>query len=290
MTQIRLVITGATGWLGRELASVIFNRWPWVEVLLVGRSQADVALAGRILPVFPWNNKTVEDWAPTHLAHLAFSTKERSELVPRAEYLATNRTISDNFLSLFRLQSVRGALYVSSGAAVAQLDSAYGLLKAEDEVRFMDFARSHSKPLGIARIWSVSGRYCTKPSRFLFANLIQQALDQRSTSISVTADHFVWRRYVDAGQFLGSAMTRVWAGETGIWDSGGQLVSNVDLAMRVRDLLAPEKTVKYSLTSQLSDHYYVQKDDMSAFMAPSGTKPMTIDQQILYSSVELPRL
>jgi nucleoside-diphosphate-sugar epimerase len=239
----RVAITGANGWLGREIIHQLQELAPEVEILALGSQVSELRL-GDYSPIAinQWSATNVEQWAPTLFLHLAFLTKERMEDMSTVDYIAANRSISHAALKAFEWPSIRGVVVASSGAALTQTTEPYGALKASDEADFSEAGRRYNIPTVVARAWSLSGEFCTKPSSFMLFSLIAQALDS-TDRIRIRADHEVLRRYVDAGEYLRLCLAAAAHGWTGTVDSTGELIEARELAELVQRVLGTSKPV-----------------------------------------------
>lgn len=277
----RVAITGARGWLGRELLCQLIAKEPESEVLLLGRAAGQVALGERTYPVYPWTPEVLREWGPSHIAHLAFVTRERLSSDAGVGLESANASLTRMFLHALELPTVVGALYTSSGAATMYPMDSYARHKRLDELLISRRAAAVGKPAVIARVWSVSGRYCTKRAVFMLPNLIDQALDPSSPSIAVHAPHVVRRRFVDAGEFLYACWLDLLEGRTGIVDSGGDLIDNISLALMVRSLVAPHKPVTFSISEATVHEYHSDGLSMAALGYRTNVQFSPIETQIL---------
>jgi nucleoside-diphosphate-sugar epimerase len=191
-------------------------------------------LDGSSVEVQEWHGDSAADWEPTIAVHLAYLTAERiTDSSPEA-YAETNASLTERGLRLQSLPSLRAFMFASSGAAtVAGADSdlgrhPYSAQKAQDEDRYLQAGRDHGVPTLAARIWSVSGPYCTKPREYAFSDMVLSRLT--GEPIRVKATGRVLRRYVDAGEFLAACLAINLDAGTGIIDSAGDLVEIRELA------------------------------------------------------------
>jgi len=259
------------------------SRSPEIELLLLGRHSSDIQINGQQFPVRAWTPSLLEEWKPTHIAHLAYVTRDRGRGRSINEVEAENAELFRRFAVAVRIPSVVGALYVSSGAALQSEPDSYGQQKLREEEISQCLSRELGLNIGIARVWSVSGRFCTKPNEFLFYDLIRQALDPESNSIKVLSNKIIWRRYVDASQFLGACLNQLIRGNGGVWNSGGDLVSNVQLAEKVRSLLAPEKHCVAPPSILGEERYHTMSEDPDEVFSGTSIRRMNLEEQIFFS-------
>lgn len=287
----RLLITGATGWLGRELLARLHRNRPGVEVKCIASSPRRFQLEGRSFRAEPWDAAAVAQWRPTLAVHLAFLTREVQESVGLEDYEVQNLRLSELALSLYRIPSLRAVVVASSGAALADQDSLYGRLKALDEERFRQAGQAAGIPTIIARIWSVSGAHCTKPDLFALYDLIRQV--RVTPEVRITAQREVWRRYVDAGEFLEICLGAAASGASTTIDSAGELVEVGELVELVQISLGARKSVVRPQILGPADCYYTTASGMLEWAQALEVQVTDLRQQILASAkavkVGLPR-
>ena len=285
----RVAITGASGWLGRSLLHHLSREWGErlpEQVLALGASRRLVRLLdGRQVLVQAWDDEYVASWHPTLVVHLACLTPDRMQPGGEAEFAATNASLSERGLALRALSSVRGFLLASSGAATLVGTEAplaahpYALQRRRDEELAL---RAEAVPSVVARAWSVSGPYCTRPEAFAFSDFVHQAL--RGGPVRVRARGRVLRRYVDAGEFLALTLNGLAAGRSGLVDSTGPLVEVRDLAAEVARILGATVEAAPESPDVRADLYYSDSPAMAQWAAEQGVTLMDLEEQIRFTA------
>lgn len=285
--EIRLVITGAGGWLGREMMDLLLQAWgdSAVErILPLAQTPRTIQLAsGHEIELQSHEDSDVAAFMPTHVVHLAFLTRDRIGQGPIEEYIATNARLSCEATELLCIPSVKGIMFTSSGAALAAPTGTdfdrYGQLKRDDEERIPRFATERGKGCVTARVWSVSGANIQKVDTFAFSSLVAQAL--RGGPLYVQASHPVFRRYVDAGEFLGLGLLELLDDERIVIDSAGERVEVGELALRVAAKLSPGAgVVRGSATNDRVDDYTADPRSMDTCATRHGVALRNLDEQI----------
>lgn len=233
--KTRVAITGAAGWLGRELLYRL-NSCEDFELLPLGRRSEVLDLQGSKIPIYEWTDKLVREWNPSVVVHLAFITRERLDSFGEETFIEENLELRKRIVDLCSSGRVRHLIHASSGAAVTDgSHDLYGQLKRGDEESFKLLGDAMNFNVLTARAWSLTGRFCTKPSHFLFFNVLSQ-ITNGVDEVVLTASGEVWRKYVDAGDFLESCVRISQQGATGTIDSTGDLVEAGDLVRRVAEI------------------------------------------------------
>lgn len=294
--QERIVVTGASGWLGRsllhELEAVLGERIG-EQVLALGSADREIRLgSGRPVRIHAWKHDFVADWQPTSVVHLAYLTREHASDTGLAEYLESNLRLTALATRLIHLPGIRSFMTASSGVAVnidwAHAVSpafAYGTLKRLDEDFFVAEGSRLGIPTVIARTWSVSGPYCTKPGLFAFSDLIQQALGKGVIEVRSTGD--VWRRYVDAGQYLALCLREAILARSGVIESTGPRIEVRALAQLIAITLGGQASLAIRRPGQEPSHYVSLASDVEDRTEGTGAILLSLQEQILFTAAGL---
>jgi nucleoside-diphosphate-sugar epimerase len=241
----RILITGASGWLGRTALDLLAP--VGLPTLALASRARIIRVADSDIECRVWDDRAVAAFAPTVVLDCAFLTRDRVATMPLSEYLATNRTLTERLIYSTQLPGVRLALTVSSGAAVhphdaldgALEDNPYGYLKREAENRLAEAAAKSGAVPVVARAWSISGAHVQKPRGYALGSMIR---DADSGAIRITARRPVFRRYVLAEELLALGIAEGGVGPATI-DSGGELVEMAEVAARVTQVVRPDAVI-----------------------------------------------
>jgi nucleoside-diphosphate-sugar epimerase len=268
--QDRVLVLGASGWFGRTFLRILD---PQIPVMACASAIRDHYVT--------WDDDQVQNFNPTVVANFAFLTRDRISEVGIQRFIEVNSSLTKNFIKAAQLPSVKAALTVSSGAAVAfPLDMAtnpYGVLKKREEDAAMDLV-TERRSVVVARAWSVSGPDVRTPRKYAFSDLVLQA---KSGAIQVNASQPVLRRYVGVDDFLEVSMARLLSGWSGTIDSGGELVEIGELAERVRSIVNPQASISRVEQTSTEPSIYAS-DDISwrESYGEVGINTSDIDEQI----------
>lgn len=136
----RLVVTGASGWLGRTLVGMLHRSE--VDLFLVGSYSRHEDFFGTSLKVNEFNLEEIRKFAPTAIFDFGFVTREKETEFGLDRYLEVNNLLIERALKVFELPSVIFGLFTSSGAAATPNfdesmmceDNPYGFLKRKTEI------------------------------------------------------------------------------------------------------------------------------------------------------------
>ena len=279
----RLLVTGASGWLGRTALDLVAPL-DLPTLALASRSRS-IRVGDREVECRTWDAREIALFGPTVVVDCAFLTKGFAATMPLERYVANNRRLTERLLFAAQLPSVRLALTVSSGAAVHPHDALegpieenpYGYLKREAEHRLMELAgRSAAVPV-VARAWSISGAHVQDPQNFALGSMIR---DAAAGAIRITARELVFRRYVLAEELLAVGIA---AGRSGpaMIDSGGELVEMAELARRIASVVRPDATISRGhVDPHKADQYYSDGLDWDLRCQSLGFSSSSLDRQI----------
>jgi len=256
----RVLVTGATGWFGRT-ASLMATA-SGIPLLAVSTKFSTFEVAGVVVHTVPQNLAEIQAFAPTVVIDTAFITREKYKDSKEVEYVKNNREIIKSSIEICSMPSVRKYVGFSSGATVhlagrksfSLNENPYGALKAEyeDEMNALNLMRDQS--ISIARVWSVSGAYVTKPTLFAFTDLITQA---RKGAMQIKAPNKVFRRYCSIESVIQIALSQPKQPMSPIFDTGGELIEIGDLAQIIREEVNPDAQLfRGSPDGTVEDHYY----------------------------------
>jgi nucleoside-diphosphate-sugar epimerase len=191
-SELRIVVTGASGWLGQaslemiesalgdDLHSRVFAFASQARSLIL-RSGSEIALA-------PLDHLPLLDPAPTLLLHYAFLTKDRTFDIEAEEYARRNLSIRKIVGDAMQEIQVTHLLLPSSGAVYGLPTSAdrslcpdpvrnpYGTQKILDEDHFLGICRGLGARVAIPRIFNISGPYINKHDGYALSSMINAAL------------------------------------------------------------------------------------------------------------------
>lgn len=256
----RVLVTGASGWLGQAslelLANVLGNDW-LDRVFAFGSHPRTLTLRdGTKIGQQSLTELTALPQAPSLLLHFAYLTREKISSMPVSAYIDTNRMLSRMAAESGIKVGVERAFITSSGAvhaALARPDDSdpsllYGRLKLEDEERFEAFAyAAPERRAFVARLFNLSGPYINKLDSYALASFIRQA---RRGCIQIHARHPVVRSYTSVTNLLGVALGQLLADEAepflSVETAGDCEIEVGKLATVVRELVAPDADIERS--------------------------------------------
>ena len=286
------IVTGASGWLGittllylRDKLNLDLNS----DVLCFSSAEKVISLPDG-QKVNSLDLKRIQDYRGVYegVFHFAFLTKDFIRKIGFAKYVQTNQGIllkMDRFLqgSEFKwIVSVSsGAVFDSpKGKLTSNLEkNPYGYLKLKEENLLLTHAETSNSASVVGRLWGCTGFAMPIDRKYAISDFIFQGLE--TNQINVTSCHEVWRRFIDAQNFIEILHGTALGGVSSTMDSAGELVEIGELARKIGDEVgAVVVRPKYDGVSS-GDYYYPEGSEMQSKATQMGLKISTIDEQIV---------
>ena len=287
--EVRVAITGATGWIGAALAACCHE-------LGLNRENGRLRLFGASARQFKSGHQSFHVEALTgalplgegrwHVLHLAYLGKERTEELSAEAFERVNDQLLSEAISLSKTAKSARFFFASSGAAgnsngdaPSRLQNPYGYNKALHEQHLKQWSASEGTPLGIARIYNVGGPYINKLARYALADFISQA--RKSGSVKIQAARPVFRSFVDAQELSFVVLLRL-IDQTSLVDHystfGREVLEMSDLAATVLDVTGNDRNniIRPLLNSHEPDWYVGGGEHYQTTLAVHGMTPIAI--------------
>jgi len=280
----RVLVTGAGGWFGRT--AIAMTRESGLDLLATGSKGQQIEIDGQIQAVQAQSLEIISDFEPTVLIDTAFVTRERLPILGHKAYVETNQKLINQSLAIAALPSVRKYIGFSSGATMhlaghtsySLEENPYAAQKRIYESKISEIAGTLDCDISVARVWSVTGSYCTKSDSFAFTDLIAQA---KLGLVEVKAKRPVYRRYCAIEDVLALALLPNELGSHSIFSTGGELIELGDLAKLVVELVNPNAEVRRQIDSALaSDDYYSDSKDWGELLQAANLAKDSISDQV----------
>jgi nucleoside-diphosphate-sugar epimerase len=279
-----VLVTGAAGWFGRT--AIAMTREAGLEMLATGSKDQQIEIDGKSQAVQAQSLDVISAFKPTVVIDTAFVTRERLPILGHKAYIETNQKLIDQSLEVAALPSVRKYIGFSSGAtkhlaghtSFSLEENPYAAQKRIYESRISEIAANLQSDVSVARVWSVTGSYCTKPQTFAFTDLIAQA---KLGLIEIKAKHLVYRRYCALEDVLAVAMLPSAPGGNPVFNTGGDLIELSELAKIVVDLINPNAEIRRQVDPQLTpDDYHSDSKEWGELVQSADLVKDSISDQI----------
>ena len=290
----KVLITGATGWLGREtVARVLEGKLDGIsknDLLLASSNGRDLELDS--LGVFATcalaefsEAKSVASIGG--LVHLAFITKDKTAEYSLSDYVAKNIELISAACKIIEREKPKWVVVVSSGAIIDRstmeiendvLRNPYGFCKRIEEALIAESARKVGANIVIGRLWGGTGLYMPIKRAYAISDFIESAKEKNAISINSGGE--VIRRYCDAGDFMEVLVRAALKGETTTIDSGGSIIEVGELANLISARLGGIPITRSQTPTPLDD-YYPRGSEFEDLAKSVGVQLHGIDEQVL---------
>ena len=233
-----VVVTGANGWLGKSTVSVLASEFSNYRVIALSRN-IDHNKSNNELIYMSYDDFSKDDSEITGLIHTAFMTKNYIEEIGPIEYIDQNTKIHNWLMNFIELKNPNWTVAISSGATKQYIDKVeagqpivdsdlYGKMKLEEEQALLG---SDIPNVAIGRLWAASGRYMQNHKIYALGQFIEAAINGKN--IKIASREPVYRRYIDAEDFMKVLVMTALDSKRTLFDSGGILTTIENLAQEV---------------------------------------------------------
>lgn len=301
-----IVVTGATGWLGRttlEMLAAAFGSEFSNRVIAIGSHEQVLTLSSgvqvQVIAMEAARHAVVGQSAI--LFHYAFLTKDKVPNHSIEDYCVLNRKISRTVRSWIEEGRIRGVMMPSSGAIYDYLNGdrrdphavTYGRLKLEDEKSFAESCRSVASCLAMPRVFNLSGPYINKFETYALSSIVVDVF--RGGPIRLWADHVVLRSYVYVGDVV-EICTRWLLQEKDQLEinfdtAGPEIVEVGELARRIAIVLSGKalEVERPAITELRVDRYVGNSAGLLALCGVLGYQFIDLDDQIRRTGIYIKR-
>ncbi len=285
-----IVLTGGGGWMGQAILEMLDGALGddlLKRVSVFGSSARDLQLrSGRTIPCLLLEHIHGLEAGPKLFFHCAFLTKDRLLGQSVDEFIAGNKVISDAVAAAIEASDARGLFMPSSGAVYKKgthvldddmIANPYGVMKHQDEERFLKIAKEKNMPVCIPRLFNLSGPFINKIELYALASMITSCMGGKE--IIIRAPHRVFRSYIhvaDLGSLGFSMLLKSLKDDVPVFDTAGtSAVELSQLAEKIREVMGkPETPIQRPEIVTDKDDVYV--GDASQFLRMMDSHGLTL--------------
>ena len=286
-----VVVTGANGWLGKSAVSVLASEFSNYRVIALSRN-IDHNKSNNDLIYMSYDDFSEDDSEITGLIHTAFMTKNYIEEIGPIEYIDQNTKIHNWLMNFIELKNPNWTVAISSGATKQYIDKVesdipivdsdlYGKMKLEEEQALLG---SDISNVAIGRLWAASGRYMQNHKIYALGQFIEAALNGKN--IKIASREPVYRRYIDAEDFMKVLVMTALDSKRTLFDSGGILTTIENLAQEVAQSFNTKNNSKIEIeydTKKLSIenvNYFANSEKFLELQSKFKIQERSITEQI----------
>lgn len=281
-----LGISGATGWLGLETIEKVLHFQELGDLTLYSSNGRDISRStGSNLETISFIT-AVPPESLDGFVHLAFLTRDKISSVGYSEYVSKNISLISKACSIIESSKPKWVVLVSSGAIFdkntgdLETDSfrnPYGFCKRIEENLIFDSARKVGANVVIGRLWGATGAFMPPNPAYAISDFIRGANSERK--IKIKSGGLVFRRYVDAGEFMDTLIRAAISGQNTIVNSGGPKIEIGELATLVSNEFAGVEISRPDAQEGVDD-YFPSGDEFESLALKVGVKLSDLPTQV----------
>ena len=278
----RILITGASGWLGRETLC-LFQRevgpLSKLNLTLTGSTERKIDIHGERIQIVE-TDRAIKKQAFDLIFHFAFITQEKAFSMGETAYAEANFALNETAQRIALFNPEARQLVLSSGAAEHFLDNnhislskaLYARLKLDLEEKTQD-ARTL-----ILRLWNTSGHHLGFNPNYAISEFICAAKKNQNIEIR----NNLRRSYVYSQDVIQASMLYLFDGGSGITNSGGIITDLSNLAEQVVEINDSNSKICLNETENQSGLDYLSP--ISEIPKKYWIQEMDLKQQIIETS------
>ena len=288
-----IFISGASGWLGKELISLIsenkLNDTRTNNLRLFSSNGRNIKLTnGReyLTSQFELDQFIIMPQNLEGFIHLAFLTRDKLKTLNFNDFISINLELISKACKIIEQNRPKWIVLVSSGAILDRDSGAiesdieknpYGFCKRIEELLLIDAANRVGANIVIGRLWGASGEQMPPNPEYALSDFIESARLRNEIGIKSGGD--VFRRYLDAGEFMEVLVKLAILGESKLLDSGGEVIELGELSQLVAGHF-PGTSVSRSKSLTDVDDYYPKTEEFNELAKELGVGLSTIKEQV----------
>jgi nucleoside-diphosphate-sugar epimerase len=285
---MKVLVTGATGWLGHASLQAIKKVLPEVKsedlILYASRARSHSDPSFGVVKVQELASSEQTPRNVDLFISLALKTRDYSMKMDEEEYLESNKALIEKNLQLMKLANPKKIILISSGVVSKYLEGSgpldpYTEVKILEEKLFNEFAQQTNSKLIVLRLWGATGALMTEPLKYAIGNLIHQA--ETTNQIIINSKAEVFRRYTDATQIFEVLIRAIQIDYCKTLNSGGVMVEIGSLAQHISEYYEKPLEIVRNLESGSEPDFYVPTDSEFDELANSvGVTLLSLEDQI----------
>jgi nucleoside-diphosphate-sugar epimerase len=285
----KIVVFGASGWLGRECISLLSNTLKnnfSSTVTLIGSTNKTIQVNKQNYHVISIDSPVLQSNVDL-IINLAFITQEKLEKFGAEQYINLNQELRKKIHNFIYESKPKYVYYSSSGAAdtdfIAETKNEskkiYGYLKLDSETELIKLSQDLNFNLLINRIWSVTGLQIQDYSKYAIGNFISQALSTKK--IEIKSNSQILRTYIDAEDLLQVCFNELLINKFSLLNSGGFQTTLFDLASLILNIVGSATSpISSTIEKQPGDDYVSKDFKLNELALIQGLKLQSLEKQI----------
>ena len=270
----------AVDFLSKNAPHEVFGQ----KVLLIGSKQSQLEINGLKFDIVEPRSALTQIEDAAIFFNAAFLRREFLQKMPNDDYLKKNHEISDFAKRVLREKGLKSFINLSSGAARSvdinnnsEMIDLYCILKRFLEDEYSEYCRETGAAFVNCRIYSLTGKHLNEFENLALSSFINQA--QAGKQIHVMSP-FTRRTYIDSIDLAEILLRMAFQSKNENFDSGGTLVTFLDLAKTIAAILG-RSDIEIVLGDSNSQDYFGDYKIFNCFTAEMSLTLKSLEDQIL---------
>ena len=286
MKKTNVLISGASGWLGREILNIFSEtKFEAVKLSLISSKSQDFIVGDNEFKARSFVSYSNSDSIDNYFDFAFLSRNELKRIGP-LKFKEINLEIISNSADLIKRYRPKTVVLSSSGAIYKnRKNSEYGMLysdlkKIQEDV-IINACNLVDSNLIISRIFNLSGRGIPSEGNFAISDLVTKGI--RNMDLTINSNYLVTRRYSDITQLLKLLVEMADRGQNIVFDSGGPKIELRALANIIVEVIkCDSKVVAPTLDpSCIQDDYFSNSYEYEDLLSKTlGENSISIENQI----------
>lgn len=286
MKKSNVLISGATGWLGREILHIFSEtKFKGVKLSLISSKNQNFIVGNNKFKARSFASYNNSDSIDNYF-DFAFLSRYEIEKIGPGKFKEINLEIIYNSADLIKRNRPKTVVLSSSGAVYKnKKDSEYGKLYSElkriQEDLIIKACNLADSNLIISRIFNLTGRGIPSEGNFAISDLVTKSI--RNMDLTINSNYLVTRRYSDITQLLKLLVEMADRGQNHVFDSGGSKIEIRALANIIVEVVkCNSKVVAPAIDpSSMQDDYFSNSYQYEKLLSEIlGEDSFSIENQI----------
>jgi nucleoside-diphosphate-sugar epimerase len=287
---VKLAITGASGWLGKNFLEQYLKNvssGPTPLVKFFANADKEIELKGKKYQCSKLNLSNLIDFEPSHLIHLAFNIRGSEK--DADNLFQSNIEIINTITRYLEISKVQKIIFTGSGAENNSYSSDKSARYAEMKLKESQEISQMCVKKGINYhkliIWSCSGGHSRDVKSYFFLDFINKAL--KNLPIEIKSSHRVYRSFTSAGDIasMGLRLLKLGGPEL-ITCAKTDYIEIEEFAERVIFLLKSQSLIHRPPLNpgNADENYYPLTSNLEEVARKLDVRLLTLDEQIIQTS------
>lgn len=274
--------------MGRSAVDFLSKNVPYEvlshKVLLIGSTQSQLVINGLkfdiVEPQFAFTQ--IQDSAI--FLNAAFLRREILQKMPKDDYIKKNHEISKFAKHALQEKGLKSFINLSSGTARSldvdhnsEIIDQYSILKRSLEDEYSEYCRETGAAFVNCRIYSLTGKHLNEFENLALSSFIKQAKAGKQIHVMSPLTR---RTYVDSIDLAGFLLRMATKSKNESFDSGGTLVTLLDLAKTIADIFG-KSDIEVTWGDDNSQDYFGDYKTFNCLAADMSLTLKSLEDQIL---------